>query len=134
MQALLVQKSYARCSRSDGFFDDFYDQFLESSDEIQEHFAGVSRAKQKVFAHSGVSTILLYAMGSPKSAERLDALLLKHGPENLNVRPDLYPFWVESLVSAVSRHDPEFNSELDQAWRQTVKSGIEKFLTSQNSG
>lgn len=49
--AMLVQKSYARCSRSEGFFDDFYDGFIESSDEIREHFAGISRAKQKVFAH-----------------------------------------------------------------------------------
>lgn len=89
---------------------------------------------QIVFAQNGISTILLYAMGNSKSAERLDTLLLKHGPKNLNVRPDLYPFWVESLVSAVSQHDPEFNSELDQAWRQTVKSGIEKFLTSQGGG
>lgn len=34
MQALFVQKSHARCFRSDAFLDDFYNHFLESSDEI----------------------------------------------------------------------------------------------------
>ena len=92
---MLVQKSYARCSKSEGFFDDFFDGFIDSSDEIREHFNGTSRAKQKVFAHNGVATILLFAMGSAKSKERLEALVGKHRSQELNVRPDLYPNWVE---------------------------------------
>ena len=128
--AVLVQKSYARCSKSEGFLDDFFDGFLDSSEEIREHFVGTSRAKQKVFAHSGVATILLFAMGSAKSKERLEALVGQHRSRELDVRPDLYPNWVESLVSAVSKHDPEFSPELDQAWRVTVQMGVDKFVPS----
>lgn len=128
--AVLVQKSYARCSKSEGFYDDFYDGFLESSDEIREHFADTSRAKQKVFAHNGVATILLFAMGSAKSVQRLEALVDKHGPQSMNIRPDLYPNWADALVSAVTKHDPEFSPELDQAWRVTVQKGLDKFAPS----
>ena len=128
--AILVQKSYTRCSKSEGFYDDFYNGFLESSEEIREHFAETSRAKQKVFAHSGVSTILLFAMGSPKSKERLDTLVGKHGPQEMNIRPDLYPNWTEALVAAVTKHDPEFTPELDQAWRITIQMGLDKFAPS----
>lgn len=128
--AALVQKSYARCSKSAGFYDDFYNGFLDRSDEIREHFAETSRAKQKVFAHNGVSTILLFAMGSAKSKEHLDVLVGKHGPQELNIRPDLYPNWVEALVTAVRKHDPEFSPELNQAWRLTVQKGLDKFTPS----
>lgn len=128
--AMLVQKSYARCSRSKGFFDDFYHGLIASSDEIREHFADISRVKQKMFALNGVSTILLFAMGSAKSEERLDTLVGKHRSEAMNIRPDLYPNWADALLFAVSKHDPEFGPELDQAWRATVQVGLDKFVPS----
>lgn len=61
----------------------FYDDSLECSAEIREHFADVSRAEQKVFAHNGVPTIPLYAMGSAKSQQRIDLLDQRHGPKEL---------------------------------------------------
>lgn len=126
--AFLVQKSYGRCSKSDGSYNDFYDEFLGSSNEIREHFANTSRAKQKVFIHNGLSTILLFAMGSAKSEEQLEALVAKYGAQGLNIAPDLYPLWVEALLSTASKHDSEFSPELAQAWTDAVQMGIDKFV------
>ena len=67
----MVQQSYARCSRYKKFFDDFYTHFIASSPEIEARFSATSRAMQKVFIHQGITTILLYGMGSSKSGTRL---------------------------------------------------------------
>lgn len=105
----VVQQSFNRCTNSDGFYDDFYEEFLQSSEEIQKLFADTSRATQLVFAQNGLSTILLYAMGNATSEDLLEDLIGKHGPQGLDVPPELYSNWVEALVSAVKIHDPEFS-------------------------
>lgn len=127
LHALLVQKSYARCSKSKDFFDDFYDDFLSGTDEIKSLFAKTSRAKKKVFIHNGLSTMLLYSMGSASSKSRLTKLAVKHGPDEMNIRPELYPYWTESLMRTISKHDPEFSPELDRAWRGAVQQGMKFF-------
>ena len=40
-------------------------------------------------------------------------------------RPELYDFWLDSLLRSAREFDPQFNSEIDQAWRQMLQPGIE---------
>lgn len=126
--ASVVQQSFNRCTNSDGFYDDSYEVFLQSSDEVRELFANTTRAKQIVCARNGLSTILLYALGNATSENLLEDLIGKHGPQGLDVPPELYSNWVEALVSAVKIHDPEFSPQLEEAWRAAVQVGVNRFL------
>lgn len=127
LSTTIVQQSYARCSRVNGFFDAFYDHFMASSEEVKNHFLDTSRAMQKVFTRNGITTMLLYAMGSEKSSERLQVLADKHGPTQIDVDPSLYPLWAESLLYAVSEYDVEFTDEVEQAWLGMIQNGIKLF-------
>ena len=124
----LVQQSYARCSRNKKFFEDFYTQFIASSPEIEARFAHTSRAMQKVFVHQGITTILLFGMGSLKSETRLRQIAGRHDRNGLDIGGELYPFWVESLMYVVAAHDPQYDDEVDRAWRDLIQEGIDVFL------
>jgi hemoglobin-like flavoprotein len=120
-----VAQSYGRCCNSEGFFDDFYDAFLKSSPKIAPMFAKTDMAKQKQLLRSGISMLLMYSKGgniiSEKTMERLGA---SHSRNGYNVTPDLYPFWVKSLLETIKKHDKKFSPELEAAWKQELNKGI----------
>ena len=126
----VVQGSYARCSRNKKFFDDFYEHFLASSPEVEAHFANTSSAMRKVMIHQGMTTMLLFGMGSVRSGERLRHIARRHDRDNLAVHRELYPLWVESLMHTVSLHDPRYDDEVDRSWRDLIQEGIDVFVRS----
>ena len=37
----------------------------------------------------------------------------------------VYDAWLDCLVEAARRHDPQFTPDVEEAWRQTLSIGIE---------
>ena len=122
-QMKLVEESYARCCESPGFLDTFYQHLLGSSPAIPPMFAQTDFERQhKVLQHS-LGILLIYAKrNNPALLQRIAD---RHGRNELNIEPSLYPLFIDSLVKAVRDHDSEVSSEVEKAWRAAVAPGIE---------
>ena len=46
----------------------------------------------------------------------------------LDVPPEMYEMWLDSLCEAVGKHDPEYNDELEQQWREAMKPTIQRMI------
>ena len=123
----IFRASLNRCLAVPGFLRTFYELFMSSSDEIRAKFKNTDFEKQtRVLADS------LYLMavaaqgerGSPAWAE-LSRLAKRHDRTELDVRPGLYDAWLDCLIQAARCHDPQFSAEVEQAWRNTLRDGIE---------
>ena len=120
-----VVVSFGRCSLKPEFIDTFYEIFLASSPKIAPMFANTDMSKQKGLLKQGINMLLLYAKGSPTGKSAVRRLTESHSKKNLDIAPNMYPLWLDSLMKAVSITDPEFNPVLEQQWRSRLKIGIE---------
>ncbi|PAU61783.1 globin [Pseudomonas indica] len=117
-----VMQSYGRCCASPAFFDTFYEIFLASSPQVREKFANTDMSQQKLLLRQGILNLVLYARGMPDS--KLRALGESHSRERMDIRPELYDLWLDSLLGAIGRHDPECDAETRDAWREVLVKGI----------
>jgi hemoglobin-like flavoprotein len=119
--------SLNRCLAKPEFLRDFYEIFMESSPEVREKFKNTDFPRQtRVLADS------LYMMAVAAQLERnagawaeMDRLAGRHDRTGLDIRPGLYDLWLDCLLRAAARHDPEYSREIETAWRDTLSVGIE---------
>ena len=52
-----------------------------------------------------------------------------HASHALDIRPELYELWLNSLCEAVQRHDPAYHADLEAAWRESMQEGIQLVTT-----
>ncbi len=119
--------SLKRCLAAPDFLLDFYGLFMESSDEIREKFKGTDFTRQtRVLADSlwAMSVAAQGKAGSPAWGD-LPRLAELHSRRGIDIRPGLYDQWLDCLIVAARRHDPEFSDDLEGAWRETLWVGIE---------
>jgi hemoglobin-like flavoprotein len=121
-----ARDSLTRCLTVAGFFDRFYELFLASSPEVAEKFKSTNFVEQKKMLESSLY-LMLVAAGTSKGVghSELERVAQRHSRKDLNIQPELYTLWLDCLMQAVSEHDPQYTPELDQAWREALKDGIE---------
>ena len=61
--------------------------------------------------------------------ETLERIGESHGRSELDIRPDLYELWLDSVCQTVKLLDPEWTQALQLAWRDQLRPGI-SFITS----
>jgi len=126
-QAKLFLDSLKRCLAKPDFLLDFYGIFMASSDEVREKFAHTDFKRQtRVLADS--LWVMAVAAQAPKDSPAwgdLPRLAAMHSRTGFDIRPGLYDSWLECLLEAASKHDPQFSSEIAASWRQTLAVGIE---------
>ncbi|HLV78086.1 MAG TPA: globin domain-containing protein [Marinobacter sp.] len=122
-QTDLVFQSYGRCCQREVFFRDFYDHFMSSSDAIRNRFVNTDMAAQRHLLRNGVMQIILVARGM--SDRKLRDLGESHNRHNYDIKPEWYDLWEQALLKTVRAHDPEWTPELQQAWREVMKPGID---------
>lgn len=123
-QFKLFNDSFERCIVDKKFLDRFYEFFISSSDEIKGKFKSTDMEKQKEMLLAS----LAYIMYADKNPDPLYKIAQSHSKKNLNIKPELYINWMDSMIEAVKTTDPEFNEEVEAAWRDTLKPGID-FMT-----
>lgn len=124
----LVAQSFARCGVSEKFFDDFYEAFFKSAPRAKDKFKNTDMARQKGLLRDAIAFMIMFFDGSSVATAKVDRLSASHSRQRLNIEPELYKFWLESLLAAVARHDPRFNPDLDRAWRAVMGKGIAAML------
>lgn len=117
-----VTRSYGRCIMNQAFFDTFYDILLNSSDRVAGMFAKTDFTRQKELLREGINYAIMHAKDTDAvfALKKLQSIGASHARGRLNVSPDLYPLWVESLIKAVKAHDPQFSSRLEADWKEVI--------------
>lgn len=120
----LVQQSYGRCCVAGTFFDDFYTAFTASSPAIRAKFAKTDFVKQKKLLRQSITFMIMYYRGSAMANDVVREIGKTHARTQLDIHPNLYSYWLDTLISTIRKTDAQFTPELEQAWRKVLERGI----------
>ncbi len=120
-----VLASYYRCEDAGGFFDAFYDILFSKADEIPPMFADTDMEMQKQIMMASVLMCLRLRSGDAIARRTIESIGESHSHKNLNVRPELYLLWLDSLCESIQRTDPQFSLGLEKQWRAAMQAGID---------
>jgi len=119
-----VRASFERCEANGDFAEQFYEIFLGSSDEIAPLFADTDFSRQRRLLRATVYVLVTRAVDDAAARETLERIGRSHARSGLDIRPELYELWLDSVCSAVQRMDSEWTAQLEAAWREQLRPGI----------
>jgi len=127
-QVHAFRASLKRCLSTPDFLRTFYELFMGFSEEIREKFRQTDFTRQTRVLADSLYAMAVIAQGESESPARaeIERLAQQHGRAQLDIRPELYDVWLDSLIKAVRQYDPEFTPALEVAWRETLLVGIEQ--------
>ena len=128
-----VKKSYGRACLNPKFLDRFYEIFLGSHPRIKPLFAKTDFKKQKEALRTGLAMLLAHLEGKPTGTMTLDRIGESHSKKNMNIDPNLYQYWIDSLVKAVKEIDPQFTPELERGWEKVCRAGVDYIVSKYES-
>jgi hemoglobin-like flavoprotein len=120
----LFNDSLERCTANPQFLARFYEIFLSSSPEVAEKFKNTNFNRQRRVLKSSLYLLIFAAEGKPEGMAHVQRMVELHGPANLNIPAYMYDLWMQSLLKAVSEHDPAYGASVEQAWRNMLAAGI----------
>lgn len=122
----VARDSLSRCTKDEKFLDRFYELFMASSEEIRTKFEQTDFERQKKVLSDSLF-LILSAAGTTQGFARaqLEKLAKRHSRQQLDIKPEWYIPWLDSLLQTVSEFDAEYSKEVDTAWRESVKDSIE---------
>lgn len=124
-----LQQSYGRCLRDKHFIERFYETFLASHPSIPPLFAHTDMSRQQLALRRGISVAILHAAGSALARRTIEKMAEVHGMGGrAPVPPQLYAYWLDSLIQVIAATDPEANVALLLRWRQAMAVVIRTFI------
>ncbi len=60
-----------------------------------------------------------------QARETLESIGYSHGRTQLNIRPELYEVWLDSVCQTVKQMDPDWTSKVEREWRDRLRAGID---------
>jgi len=104
------------------FLEDFYRRFLANG-EVRAHFRDTDMAQQRQMLRRSLQHVLAFSV-TMTATEYLVNLAKRHGRGDLDISPALYDTWLEALIATVRSRDPEFNRDVETAWRVVLAPSI----------
>ena len=105
------------------FLDYFYQIFIDKSPRIAQLFKNTSMSSQKILLKKSIQELLNFY-----NERTINQHLLKighiHGEDKLNISPEMYDLWMDTLMETIKKFDPEFIPKVELAWRVTLSPGI----------
>ncbi len=122
----LLNMSYQRAisPNYESFFNRFYDNLISSNPEIAGLFSNTDMDRQYKMLMQSMTYITSFTEEN-ESKEELSRIAEFHSKDNLSLSTDMYGLWLESLIKTVKEYDPEFNSQVEAAWRKIMLPGLE---------
>ncbi|WP_210396480.1 globin [Motiliproteus sediminis] len=105
------------------FIDNFYQRFMETSSDVTARFANVDMDHQVVMLRGSLE-LMLGCVHEQDPAQSLAALAELHSRRGVDIPPQLYDYWLSSLLSTVRAYDHECDAELLAAWERVLSPGI----------
>lgn len=129
-----MDESFRRCCSQADFLDRFYERFLASSPEVTARFQGTDFVRQRRALLASLHLILLAAEDEEKGPPRyLKDLAELHSRQRLDIRPEFYDLWKESLLETVRECDGKFDDEIGEAWDSVLAVGISYLVSHYDS-
>ncbi len=123
-----VRLSYGRAISKRQFMDRFYELFMQSSPIVARKLAATDIEKQQELLSQAVNMVILFPQGNRIARNAIKRIRESHQRDGLDIKPEYYSFWVDSLATALAEHDPDFDGELEQAWRKVVQDAIDYII------
>ncbi len=120
----MARGSYDRCCAAPDFFLCFYRNFFKNCPDVEPMFAKTDFRRQHDLLRHALGLLLIFPGHPENEPTVLSRLAERHSRRDLNVHPQHYQAFVDSLVETVREHDPECTPEVEEAWRHTVAPGI----------
>lgn len=121
----LFHGSLERCLGSDGFVDRFYTILKARSPEAAAKFAGTDMAAQRRKLTASLYMTMMLDERSPEGRVHFERMAQLHSRAALDIKPELYDVWAESLVEAAREYDEHFDEEIERSWRHLLAPAIE---------
>lgn len=124
----LFHLSYQRAVVPDfyDFFNLFYEKFIDRETYIAQLFANTDMKKQVEMLMQSITFMTSFS-ATLEPTEELEYAARLHGKDRLNIPSDFYDIWLDCLLETVMEKDPEYNEQIDRAWRTVMAPGIEYF-------
>jgi len=125
-EAELFNDSYERCLRQPGFLERFYEIFMASSEEVAAKFARTDFTRQRRLLKWSLYMLMCAASTPlPEVTTHLERISEVHSRGHMDIKPEFYDLWLDSLLQAVREFDPMLNEDIEAAWRQVLDYGIQ---------
>ena len=105
------------------FFEAFYESFVGNSPEAAEKFRNVDMQKQREHLRKSLDHMVYFSIDR-QAGDEMSRIARAHSRSGNDIHPELYLLWLDSLVSTVRAYDPDFNDEVEIAWRVVLAPGI----------
>ena len=123
-----VRLSFGRAISRKSFMGRFYEILIKSSPIVTRKLAETDIEKQQELLSQAVNMVILFPQGNKIAHNAITRIRESHARNGLAIKPEYYKFWVDSLMAALAEHDPEFNDELEQAWRLVTQEAIDYII------
>ena len=117
--------SLERCLGSGDFVIRFYEKLTQASPEIASKFRDTDFEVQKRKLTASLYMVLLMHEKSPEGRVHFERIAQLHGKQAMDIRPELYDRWVDTLVDTVRDYDEDFDEEVERAWRTLLQPAVE---------
>ncbi len=81
--------------------------------------------KQRKLLRATVYIMVTRSVDDVQARETLESIGHSHGRTQLNIRPELYEVWLDSVCQTVKQMDPDWTSEVEREWRDRLRAGID---------
>ena len=116
----LFLASLDRCSANDDFIPAFYRRFLASSEEISARFRSTNFEKQNAMLLNSLRLSADATSGSREALMELKARAISHDRDHLDIKPELYHFWLEAAIATAQEFDDQWTEEVGVAWKKIL--------------
>jgi len=107
--------SLERCEASDRFAPRFYRRFLSASEEIARMFRFTDFSRQQRMLIKSLELSAKATLGDPEGLREIQARTESH--QRLAITAEMYDVWLASAIATARECDPEWDAEIQQAWR-----------------
>lgn len=122
--------SLARCSLDEGFVPAFYERFMASSPEVSKRFRYTEFEKQNRMLLNSLELAAHAIDGEPEALSELKKRSQTHDRHHLNIEPELYDLWLDSLVLAAQEFDNSWDDDVEEGWRTVLGFVIHRMISS----
>jgi hemoglobin-like flavoprotein len=119
----IIGRGVRLTDQSDDFFEDFYQRFVASSPEVAQAFAQTDIPKQLSMLKKSLLFLVSF-FATHQANPYLEQVAHRHGAAHINIPSHLYDTWLECLIESVRTFDPDFDDNVELAWRLVLGHGI----------
>jgi len=117
------ERILSKSAESGNFFDAFYEKFINASPIVKDKFKNTDMKRQRAMLEKSLHYVA-YLFTNQEIYSYIQEIAELHNRKNLDIRPELYDLWLESLIDTVRDFDSDFDDDVELAWRLSLARGI----------